>query len=183
MHQRGQPGGGFGVDQAVFQLQVRPVQRDEVLGGGVQRGQVSRAQLLQQRAQRGPAGANGHVVIEQALRGLPALGAVTGLQHRHEVAFFVLMVVRCRQFEVAQDVIGRAAGRSIGAVLLQVRDQPAQQVKPLAHPVMAGGEQLERLVEAGGGGVGAGEGGRGHAGHSARAGPGRAMAVGAALGW
>ncbi len=93
------------------------------------------------------------VVLQlQAPHGLVHLGAhrVAGQQKREHVAFLVLMVVRAGQVEIALHVGAGGAALRVVAVGVDVFHDAAQQPQAALHALMAGGEHLERLVEAGG---------------------------------
>ncbi len=107
-------------------------------------------QRLQLRLERRPGPADAGVVVEQAPGERLQLGVAAGLQQRQHMPFLVL-VVRGRGLpEVAQYVLRGAARRGVGAVRAQVRAQALEQRQRAAHTLVAGVEQRERRIEAGG---------------------------------
>jgi hypothetical protein len=72
------------------------------------------------------------------------------VQDRKYVPLFILVVVRRGEVEVAHHV-ARSFGRQRVALPagLQVRLQALQQAEHACHPFVAGGQHLERCIEAG----------------------------------
>ena len=78
-------------------------------------------------------------------------GLAAGAQQLQQVALLVLVVQRRRDGEIPQHVTRGGGHLRVGAMQSRMGDQALQKVERPAHAVVAGRQELERLVEARGG--------------------------------
>ncbi|MCY1375813.1 hypothetical protein D9M69_632560 [compost metagenome] len=65
------------------------------------------------------------------------------------MALLVFVVVRRGEVEIAHDVACRLGGLFIMAFFVEVQAQPVKQAQHAIHPLVAGGQHLEGLLESG----------------------------------
>ena len=72
-----------------------------------------------------------------------------GAQGGEDMALLVLVVRRRGEVEVAHHVARGLARGVVAAHVPQVRAQPSQQPQHAVHPLVAGGQHVEGMLEAG----------------------------------